>query len=219
MKNASKIIEVATAVSSVFVLEPFSQPDDVMGIALVYQKAFGGNPWNEGYVCPVCKTTFADDRSLWGYCTHCRDNIGYLVKTLRCWPIHKILTDFYQEMLKPGAVCLTMKNKCGIIAFAWGYEVEVDTSLDKYLEAPALSKLIKGSFLYLDECAVLPDWQGKGCGKALMEVFIGKAKETQYNVLLRTMKNSVMHKMVVKLGGKVVQDISRKRVIMLIGVK
>jgi len=215
MKNVSRI---AMTTSCVSVLSPFSQPDDVIGVALVYQKAFGSSPWNEGYICPVCGTTFADESGLWDYCTYCRDSAGYLVKILRCWPIHKILTDFYQEMLRPEAVCLIMKDRYGVIAFAWGYEVEVNKSLDKYLEAPKLHKLVKGNFLYLDECAVIPKQQNKGCGKKLMSSFIQKAQEINRNILLRTLKGEVMYRLVKNFGGKTIQNISKERVIMKIVV-
>ncbi len=216
MESISMIIRKAVAASSVLTLNPLTQPDDVVGIALVYQKAFGGDPWNEGYICPVCQAVFADESGLWGYCPHCQEDKGLLIKILRYWPLNKILTDFYQEMVRPGAICLAMKDGCSVIAFAWGYEVKVNFSLDKYLEAPNLHKLIKGTFMYLDECAVLPAWQKNGCGKSLLSAFIDKSREAGRNILLRTLRGQAMHKLALRQGGGIIQNISQDRVIIMI---
>jgi len=217
MKKVDTTMKKVVATSSVFVLDPFKGKDAVNNIAQVYQKAFGNKPWNEGYVCPICKTVFADEFSSWGYCQQCSHKDGRLVGIVRCWPIDKVITDFYREMTKSNALCLVMKDGGTIIAFAWGYSIQVNTFLDKYLEAPNLhSKLMSREFLYLDECAVTPKWQGQGCGKALLKSFVEKAKEEKKSVLLRTMENSVMHKLAEKFGGKVIQKISRQRVIITI---
>jgi len=218
MKITRGIVKNANA-GEVLEIDPFVKPNSVMSIAITYQKAFGGKPWNEGYLCPVCKTSYPRDNGNWSVCPECLALNELNVRLVEYWSTDKIITDFYQEMSKPGSVCMIMQRGHNVIAFTWGYEVKIDKSLDKYLESPGLHKLIKGNFLYLDECAVLPSCQNKGCGKKMVKAFLQKAKKTKKDILLRTMKNSVMHKMVIKLGGEVVQDISRERVIMMIGIK
>ncbi len=218
MKTLNVVSKKAVAMVDIEVLNPFAGSIDVVKIAEVYQKAFRSDPWNEGYLCPVCKDIIADDGYLKAYCKRCQDSDGRLVRLIEYWPISKILTDFYQEMLKPEAECLIMKHKNDVIAFIWGYEVKSDKSIDKYLEAPGLHRLIKGDFLYLDECAVAPEWQGGGCGKALVAFFLRKAKKSKKSVLLRTMKGGVMHRIIEKFGGEIVQEISRGRIIMKIVV-
>ncbi len=215
MKATKEIIENAGS-SEILEIDPFTNPNSVMSIAVTYQKAFGGNPWNEGYLCPICKTSYSRDGGNWSFCPECRAVNRLHVRLVEYWPIDKIITDFYQEMNKPGSVCMIMQVRHNVIAFVWGYEVRVDKSLDRYLEAPRLHKLAKGNFLYLDECAVLPSQQNKGCGKRLMRAFLQKAKESGKRVLLRTMRDKVMHRIVEGFGGEIIQEISRNRVIMKI---
>ncbi len=216
MKNVSESREMAVLISSAAKLNPFAELLGAKRIALVYQEAFGGEPWNEGFICPVCKTSRALDDKMPLYCVHCKKNDGRLVKILEYWSVDKILSDFYQEMLRPGAICTVKRDGLKITAFAWGYEVENNASLDEHLEAPGLCNAVGDEFLYLDECAVIPEWQGRGCGSWVLKNFMHEASKVGRDVLLRTMKNSVMHKLVVKFGGKVVQDISCGRVIMKI---
>ena len=45
-------------------INPFEQPQMVEAIASVYQQSFGGEPWNEGYLCPVCEKVFARTLSI-----------------------------------------------------------------------------------------------------------------------------------------------------------
>ncbi len=217
MKATREMVKNAPS-GEVLEINPFVNPDSVMGIALAYQKAFSDKPWNEGYLCPVCKTSYSRDGGNWSMCPECLCSNRLRVRLVEYWPIDKILTDFYQEMSKPGAVCVIMQARYNVFAFAWGYEVKSNKSLDKYLEAPDLHKLVKGNFLYLDECAVVPKHQNKGCGKKLVKAFLQKAKKSEKSVLLRTMKGEAMHRIITGLGGEIVQDISRGRIIMKIVV-
>lgn len=127
------------------------------------------------------------------------------------WPISQIVADFYREIGKPGALCFVAKRR-EVIGFTWGYDVSISSQLAAELEAPELGHHLAGEFFYLDECALALSHQGQGIGKQLVEqIFRAKAQE---RVLLRTMGNSRMYQIIKKLGGTVVQEISRGRVIM-----
>ena len=188
-------------------------PEVIPGIVYVYQQAFGGEPWNEGYLCPVCETAvaLADGPK---ECPECA-KLGRSVIMVEYWPESKVVSDYYREMMRPGSLCVIARDNKETIGFAWGYKVSVTPELDKHLEAPELHTLIDGDFFYLDECAVVPQHQGKGFGALLME----RVRGTSRRILLRTMDGSRMCRLVTRMGGKIVQHISRGRVIMVLESK
>jgi GNAT superfamily N-acetyltransferase len=191
-------------------ISPFKQPEVVEAIASVYQQAFGGDPWNEGYLCPLCGSVYARVTGI-KVCPACTQG-SREVLVVEYWPKSIIVSDFYREMCKPDALCLVAYLKSEIIGFAWGYRVFVNQEYDSYVEAPNLHKLLQGDFFYLDECALVPEYQGKGLGTVLAKHIFREQKERR--VLLRTMNSSRMCTMVQHAGGEIVQHISRGRVIM-----
>ncbi|MEI6191069.1 MAG: GNAT family N-acetyltransferase [bacterium] len=131
------------------------------------------------------------------------------------WAIDQIVADFKKEMLKIGAVCYLAQEQKKIVGFTWGYNIYVDEKIDVYLDSPGLYDIIgPQKYLYIDEVAVLPEFQNKGIGKSLVTSMCGD--NNSLPVLLRTKDNSPAHKMFLGLGGKVVLNISRERVIMII---
>jgi GNAT superfamily N-acetyltransferase len=131
------------------------------------------------------------------------------------WDIDQVISDFKKEMLKIGSVCYVAQHQGKIVGFAWGYEIFVNMEIDKYLESPGLADIIgQGKYLYLDEVAVLADFRGKGIGKNLVISFC-KGDNSQ-PILLRTKGKSTAFRMFMSLGGRVVLNISRERVIMII---
>lgn len=191
-------------------INPFSQPEMVRAIASAYQQSFGGTPWNEGYICPVCETTFARDESIL-ICPLCEKQSQIVLK-VEYWPTSKVITDFYREMKKPDPVCVVAQEKNVIVGFAWGYNVSASPDLDQHLDAPGVHTLLQGDFFYLDECALTPPYQGKGIGKILVDNIFHEQKQKQ--ILLRTMNHSRMFNVIKQKGGSVIQHISRDRVIM-----
>ena len=144
-------------------IEPFLRiPESVRGIVASYQRTFGGEPWNEGYVCPVCgaRIRFPKQRA----CPSCAAR-GESVLLVEYWPASKVMSDFYREMMKPEALCLVAKNDDKIVGFIWGYRIVVDEHIDDYLESPGLSRLISGEFFYLDDAAVFPNTSFAVSGK------------------------------------------------------
>lgn len=191
-------------------IDAFRQTELVNAVALAYQQAFGQAPWNEGYQCPICQKTIA----LGGekiYCPSCLEK-GDKVFLAEYWPIDKILSDFYREMSKPNSLCLVAMLGGEVIGFTWGYQISIDKAIDDYLEAPGLHQLVAGNFFYLDEVAVLPQYQGRGIGRNL----INQLFENQpfQKIILRTLKDSQMSNLVNSMQGETVLQISRDRIIM-----
>lgn len=191
-------------------IEPFLQTEAVKAIASVYQQSFGGEPWNEGYLCPVCEKVFPRPYDA-GTCTACAKQ-SKAVLLVEYWPMSKIVSDFYCEMKKPESICVIAQISNQIIGFAWGYRLSANTEIDSHLDAPGLHKLLSGNFFYLDECAITPPHQGKGIGKMLVSNIFKEQQQKQ--VLLRTMNGSRMCNLIKNKGGEIIQHISRERVVM-----
>ena len=131
------------------------------------------------------------------------------------WEISTIISDFDKEMMKPGAICLVAETNANVIGFTWGYNVLSSPKLDEHLDAPELHQQHKGKYFYIDEAAVVPDYQKKGIGREL----VTKILDGREQVLLRTKVEGPMFNLVIKMGGEVIQRISRERVIMKIMTK
>lgn len=196
-------------------VNPLARPSYVTQIVSVYRLAFGGKPWNEGYLCPRCQAVVALEHRD-AICPVCRAN-GRSVLLVEYWPVSKVTLDFYAEMEKPGALCAVAHEMDCVFAFAWGYLVRAGQELDVHLEAEGLHNVLEGDFFYLDECAVHPAAQGQGMGKNLVRYIFGQ--QPQKKVLLRTMDNSRMCSLIKHMGGEIMQKISRDRVIMQLRVR
>lgn len=190
-------------------VDVFSAPSVVTEIAQVYKEAFGGFPWDEGYLCPVCTNSYPL-KTWYLICPLCMEN-GKLVNLIEYWPKSQILRDFYREMSKSGSICLVASDP-NVIGLLWGYDMEVGPETCEYLSAPGIDQKISGSYFYIDECAVRPSHQGLGVGKILFEHI--KKDLMGRKGLLRTKKNSRMQKITEAFGGVCVQEISADRVIM-----
>jgi len=191
-------------------IDPFSQPLAVNAIAIAYQQAFGGDPWNEGFSCPICKAIFPRTGNL-TMCPECEKRSESIL-LVDAWPMNQIISDFYAEMKKDDSICIVAKINKHIVGFAWGYQVSANPDLDSYLDAPGVHASLQGTFFYLDECALIPSYQGKGIGKKLVQHIFREQEEGQ--ILLRTLNNSRMQRIIKGAGGAVIQHISRERVIM-----
>ena len=192
-------------------INPFGDFVAVKAIVKIYQQAFGAEPWNEAYVCPVCKT-IVPARPILEFCPECAE-FGQKILLTEYWPTSKVISDFYSEMMNADAICVVVRIGKKIIGFAWGYKLAANPDIDQKLEAPGLNNLLDGGYyFYLDECAVAPAYQGQGFGKALSKYIF--QEEGLKQILLRTKKDSRMYKITEGLGGEVLQNISRERVIM-----
>lgn len=193
-------------------IDPFDDASAVAAIVQIYREAFGGEPWNEGYRCPVCETTYP----LVGapkFCPSCAQGAREML-LVEYWPTTTVLADFYREMARDKALCLAACEDDAIIGFAWGYQVTAGQELDQHLDAPSLSVQLepRQSYFYLDECALRPDCQGRGLGKGIFGAVLLESRENPG--ILRTLNNSRMCSLAESLGARVVQHISRDRVIM-----
>ena len=195
-------------------INPFQQVALVRNVALAYQQAFGNNPWNEGYKCPICATTTPLTAGE-AICPSCSER-GLKILMIEYWPLSKIISDFYQEMKKPNSLCLIVREADKVIGFTWGYQINIDQEIDNYLEAPGLSEVAQGNFFYADEAAILPGYQGRGIGKKMVTQFF--TGQPQKRVLLRTLNGSPMFNLIKQLGGETILNISRQRVIMTIAL-
>jgi GNAT superfamily N-acetyltransferase len=187
----------------------------VEAIVSVYQQSFGGEPWNEVYLCPVCGKDFPHHPVL-TTCPLCAER-GQQVLVVDYWPRYRVVSDFYKEMRKPSPVCVTAEMDGGVVGFAWGYQVSATESLDEHLDAPGLHQSLHGDYFYLDECALTPQYQGKGIGKRLVTKIF--EEQATGRILLRTMRDSRMHRIIEHMGGEIVQYISRDRIIMILILK
>ncbi len=196
------------------VMNPFQQHNIVGKVVSAYQKVFGGEPWKEGYKCPICGTevplNFENE-----VCPACAGD-GKSILLIESWPASKVTSDFYKEMSKPEALCMVAEKENDVVGFAWGYKICITSETDTYLDAPNVHKLVAGEVFYLDEVAVLPEYQGMGIGKSIVkEIFSAQKHKT---ILLRTLADSPMFYLTKKMGGKVILNISRGRVIMLLNL-
>jgi ribosomal protein S18 acetylase RimI-like enzyme len=115
-------------------------------------------------------------------------------------------------MQKPEALCIAAEDAGRLLGFAWGYWIAADANIDGYLEAPGLHALVSGDFFYLDEVAVTPERQRAGVGKMVVrEIF---ERQSRKSILLRTLHESQMFRLIEHMGGRTVLHISRGRVIM-----
>ena len=194
------------------VINPFKQHDVVENVVFAYQKVFGGEPWKEGYKCPICEKEVSlifESK----FCPVCQSDEKSIL-LVESWPKSKVVSDFYREMSKPEALCLVANKRQGVIGFTWGYKINITHETDAYLDAPNIHKLVTGEVFYLDEVAVLPEYQSKGIGKRLVKEIISNQKHK--TILLRTLADSPMFYLTKNIGGKVILNISRGRVIMLL---
>ncbi|MBI5152847.1 MAG: GNAT family N-acetyltransferase [Parcubacteria group bacterium] len=187
-------------------INPFEQPQIVQAIAMVYQQSFGSEPWNEGYICPVCEKVFARTFSH-KVCPACAER-SEVVLVVEYWPIGKIISDFYREMKKTNPICIVAQSDEKTIGFAWGYQVFANPDLDEHLDAPDLHKSLHGDFFYLDECAIAPAFQKKGIGKLLVGHIFREQQQGQ--ILLRTKDNSQMCNLIKNMGGNSSAYLTRK---------
>ncbi|MFH1145856.1 MAG: GNAT family N-acetyltransferase [bacterium] len=191
-------------------INPFTQPKVIEVIASVYQQSFGGEPWNEGYLCPVCEKVFARASNI-KTCSACAEQ-SQIVLVVEYWPMSKVISNFYREMGKPDAICVVVQSDERIVGFAWGYRVSVNSDLDIHLDAPNLHRSLHGDLFYLSECALTPFYQGRGIGKLLVSHIFHEQQQKQF--LLRTMNDSRMYNLIKHMGGETIQHISHGRVIM-----
>ncbi len=188
-----------------------SEPTTVRDIAMVYQNTFGGDPWNEGYVCPKCKQSFPLSTGL-TVCPECLKNRDEIFCLVEYWPLSKIVTDFYLENSKEEALCLVAQNDQWVVGFVWGYGVMINTEFADKIEAPELVQKFQREVFYLDECAVLPKYQKQGTGKSLIKEIL---KRQPYDIMiLRTLEGSQMQSLIESLGGEKILTISEGRIIM-----
>lgn len=188
------------------------QTEDVVQIARAYRQIFGDEPWDEGYRCLTCEAIFPL-RGTFVLCPQCEER-GETAELVDYWPEEKVASDFCLEMSKPGSRCLVARDGDDLVGFAWGYQLAVNDELDGKLEAPGLASLLpSGTFFYCDETGVIKSYRNQGVGtKLARSLFSG-----QERVLLRTLADSTMFRIVKRLGGGVVSRITRNRVIMRLG--
>jgi len=188
--------------------DPYHHPHTIAEIADAYQAIFGDEPWNEGQKCPKCGTLFnrKNPQTLCNSasCTPLR------VLLVERWPRSTVIENIYHEVSEEGGKCLLAYRRKKLAGFAWGYPRAVTSKLSDELEAPGLHEHISGRLFYVDEVAVLPAYRGRKIAQHLYRKLI----ENEGNLFLRTHKDSPMRHIAEKEGARVIQNISRDRVIM-----
>lgn len=191
---------------------PLRDPATVSAIVAVYRQVFADAPWHEAYQCPVCKAAYGKDYRK-KICDACVQE-GNHILIVEHWPTYKVVRDFYQEMVKPDAICVVAKSEEGLVGFAWGYRMELSEQASTYLEAPRVHEQLHGSYFYIDEVALLLEYRGQGVGKNLVQAIVQDRPKGR--TLLRTLHDSPMEHLTLGLGGEIVQHISEDRVIMVV---
>ena len=191
-------------------IEPLKNAEAVTAIVSIYQHSFGNEPWNEGYRCPVCEHVIPLGNDDSATCSACNTE-GNHIPMVPYWPTERVLRDFYKEMGKKDAACFIAKDEQKIIGFTWGYKIEMGESMDTHLEAPGLHALRQGLLPYLDEVAVSLPYRQKGVGELLVRAF--KRSQAGQPILLRTKSGSPMSRLVAKMHGSILLNISRERII------
>jgi GNAT superfamily N-acetyltransferase len=187
-----------------------SEPNTVLEIAAIYRIAYGGFPWHEGFVCPVCKFSIGLETNL-VFCPKCLEEEA-LVNLVEYWPQEKVISDFYRENSNPEAITCIAQTNNQTIGFAWGYRFDISPETEQKIAAIGLSKIYQRTVFYLDECAILPEFQGQGIGKELVRNIL---KSQPYDIMiLRTLEGSPMQKLITTLGGEKIMSISESRIIM-----
>lgn len=128
------------------------------------------------------------------------------------WDIETIKNDFTNEMNRPGALCVIAQIKNQIVGFAWGYTASHNRELDDHLDGLDHCTRLTNDCFYLDECAVAPEHHGNRIGTRLIKKIF--ALQQCKKILLRTKCGSQMHRLITKMGGKIIQHIADGRVIM-----
>lgn len=197
------------------VLTPPHQTEMVDNIAKAYQQTFAGYPWFEGLKCQKCTQGFPLTHTE-TICPNC-STPEEPVTLVDYWPTDTIVSCFEKEMAEPQAVCIVVQKGGVIVAFSWGYRVSSCPELDEKLAAPELHRILAGEYFYLDEVAVIPLYQKIGIGTELVISML--AEQPFERVLLRTKEEGPMFKLIIKMGGEIIQHISGDRVIMKISKK
>ena len=135
-----------------------------------------------------------------------------MVWLVEYWPVNKVIADFYAENIKKDSVCFVVEENKKTIGFVWGYGMSISPKTAEEIEAPELANTYRREVFYLDECGVLPEFQGRGYGKAMVQRILA---EQPYDILiLRTLENSVMRRLIENLGGEKILSIFEGRIIM-----
>ena len=191
----------------ILTINPLVQPKFVDSIVDIYQQSFGYAPWHEGYRCPICETVqsleFPDSQ-----CPACAEN-GLSVLLAERWPRSQVLSDFYCEMRRDGAICHILLEEASVIGFAWGYAVIGDVFCEE-LSLTDTGNVLSGKFFYLDEIAITPSRQHRGFGGEMLTII----KKAHPRILLRTLNNSPMFHLITREGGIQRYSVSGNRVIM-----
>jgi hypothetical protein len=191
-------------------VNPFENVGILLQVLDVYIETFGNEPWNEGFECTVCKSLFPLKYEK-TFCEKCfqEKNVETILNPF--WTREKVLEDLKKEMSYKGAEFYGVFFGGKVVGLSWGYLLEISRKNAEEIQAPGLEEFLKRNFFYIDECAILPEFQNRGIGNTLLKGIISGVKS---NSILRTLDNSPMCKLVKSLGGEVVMNISMGRVIM-----
>ena len=189
--------------------DPYQHPKVVKDMVAVYRSVFTEHPWNEGLQCPKCRAMY-HRRTRMEFCgsTDCKMLSVLLVEP---WTVSRVTSDIYRETTTDGAKCFLAYRRKRLVGSAWGYPKTISEKLAQELDAPGLHEQLQGTYLYVDEVAVLPKHRRNGIATRMFAKIIeGEGAK----VFLRTHKNSPMRTLGEKAGLKVIQSISLDRVMM-----
>ncbi|MFP4424154.1 MAG: N-acetyltransferase family protein [Candidatus Woesearchaeota archaeon] len=161
------------------------QPEDLLSIIEVYQKAFAGEPWNEYRICKACYTEYSKEEFMdavnKNQCKSCLEPLN----TEEYWKPEDIIKNLNDTLSKKEGIVYVAENGQGVVGFVWGSPGYPDNREEN------LGDIIRPESFYLKEIAVSADCQDKGVGSTLAKAFVDEVKERGYNgTYLRTNLNN-----------------------------
>lgn len=174
-------------------------PSDIVerlpAIAGLYRDVFAGPPWNEVYRCNGCKKEF-------GYDVGC-DHVCCGATVVECYPVDETAVRIRDQLSRTNArisLATADDTSADIVGFSWGWEDSLREDVaDRFSLKPGDVPMIRerlgwtpdDTFFYLSELGLLPDYRGRGLGKALYEnVLEARDRVSSLNVLMRTSRMS-----------------------------
>lgn len=162
-------------------------------IACLYANVFADPPWNEYMVCSNNHFAGRDFEEL---CVKCKEPLKL------AYPKDETISYISNEIGKPNGSLITFEDGDGeVYAAGWGFTCEKrDFNIQKYKSPEMQGKVEKllsdnvreDSFFYLSEVMVDMKARQQGIATKIANLFLEKADELGFDMVMRTLNTSPM---------------------------